>query len=312
MSLAVMSVRIEAPIPGTRYVGIEIPNKERKKISLRNVFESDDFQNIPASMRLPLPLGVQFDGKFLIKGLEEFPHLLVAGGKESGKNTFLHTSIISMCSRRRPEELQLILIDPRHVEFSIYESLPHLLTPPIYDRENSLQILQWAFNEMESRTSNFAKSRVRTLAAFNRKLAKKDRLPEIVIIISELSDLMYNDGNDFEDLIVRLAQKSGPAGIYMMIASQKPSADVVTTLIRSNISARVSFALSSASDSKNFIGVTDAEKLTGLGDMLFRDNESPRVIRLQAPFIAEEKIASFVEYLEENLPRKNENSNFEN
>ena len=232
MSLAVMSVRIEAPIPGTRYVGIEVPNPERKKISLRSVFESDEFQN--SSARLPLPLGAQFDGKFLIKGLEEFSHLLVAGGKDSGKNTFLNTSIISMCSRRRPEELQLILIDPRHVEFSVYEGLPHLLTPPIFNHNDALKALQWAFDEMESRTANFAKSRVGTLTAFNRKLAKKDRLPEIVIVISELADLMYQsggDGNEFEDLIVRLAQKSGAAGIYMIIASQRPSADVVTTLI---------------------------------------------------------------------------------
>jgi len=299
MSLSVMSVRIEAPIPGTRYVGIEIPNPERRKISLRNVFESDEFQD--NSSRLPVPLGVQFDGKFLIKGLEEFPHLLVAGGKDSGKNNFIHTSIISMCSRRKPEELQLILIDPRHVELAVYEGLPHLLTPPVFNHEDALKALLWAFNEMEERTANFAKVRVKTLAAFNRKLAKKDRLPEIVIVISELADLMYqsgNEGSEFEDLIVRLAQKSGPAGIYMIIASQRPSADVVTTLIRSNISARISFSLSSGADSKNIIGITDAEKLTGRGDMLFKDNESPRAVRLQAPFIAEEKISEFVEYLE--------------
>ena len=313
MSLAVMSVRIEAPILGTRYVGIEVPNPERKKISLRSVFESDEFQD--SSARLPVPLGVQFDGKFLIKGLEELSNLLVAGGKDSGKNTFLNTSIISMCSRRRPEELQLILIDPRHVEFAVYEGLPHLLIPPIFNHDDSLKALQWAFDEMESRTANFAKNRVRTLSAYNRKLAKKDRLPEIVIVISELADLMYqsgSDGNEFEDLIVRLAQKSSAAGIYMIIASQRPSADVVTTLIRSNISARAAFALSSPGDSKNIIGITDAEKLTGRGDMLFRDGESPRAIRLQAPFIAEEKISEFVEYLEEHLPRRIENSNFEN
>ena len=313
MSLAVMSVRIEAPIPGTRYIGIEIPNPERKKISLRSVFESDDFQDNHS--RLPVPLGVQFDGNFLIKGLEDFPHLLVAGGKDSGKNNFLNTSIISMCSRRRPEELQLILIDPRHVEFAVYEGLPHLLTPPIFNHGDSLKALQWAFDEMETRTANFAKSRVRTLAAFNRRLTKKDRLPEIVIVISELADLMYqsgNESNEFEDLIVRLAQKSGVAGIYMIIASQRPSPDVITTLIRSNISARVAFSLSSPGDSKNIIGITDAEKLTGRGDLLFRDNESQRVIRLQAPFIAEEKISEFVEYLAGVLPKKIDDSNLEN
>ncbi|MBQ9418784.1 MAG: DNA translocase FtsK, partial [Synergistaceae bacterium] len=301
MSLAVLSVRIEAPIPATHYVGIEIPNPDRKKISLRSVLESDEFQSTTA--RLPLPLGVQFDGRVLVKALENMPHLLIAGGVGSGKNTFLHASILSMCSRRRPDELNLILIDPKHVDFAVYDGLPHLFTPPIFTCDEALKILQWAFNEMETRTANFAKNRVRTLAAYNRKLPKRDRLPEIVIMISELSDLMYQAGNEIEDLLVRLAQKSGVAGIYMMIASRRPSADVVTTLIRSNISARAAFSLSSNAESKNIIGVGDAEKLTGKGDMLFRDSTSQRIFRLQSPFIGEEKVLEFVEYLESTLPK---------
>ena len=298
MSLSAVSVRIEAPIPGTRYVGIEIPNAERKKITLRSVFESAEFQT--GSSRLPIPLGVKFDGKFLIKGLESMPHLLVAGGKDSGKNTFLNTSILSICSQRRPEELALILIDPRHVEFALYNGLPHLLTPPIFTYDEALKALQLVFDEMESRTANFVSARVKTLAAYNRKLPVKERLPEIVIVINELADLMYQAGNEneFEDLIVRLAQKSAVAGIYMIIASQRPSADVVTTLIRSNISARAAFSLSSGTESKNMIGITDAEKLTGKGDMLFKDNETPGIFRVQAPYISGEKVSDFVEYLE--------------
>ncbi|MBQ7196925.1 MAG: DNA translocase FtsK [Synergistaceae bacterium] len=307
MSLAIVSVRIEAPIPGTRYIGIEIPNPDRRRVSLRSVLESEDFQN--DSARLPLALGVQFDGKIFIRGLEEISHLLVAGGKDSGKNTFLNASILELCSRRRPEDLGLILIDPRHVEFAIYEGLPHLITAPIFDYADALQALQWAVEEMESRTSNFASARVRTLAAYNRKLQKKDRLPEIVIVINELADLMYQSGNEIEDLIVRLAQKAGAAGIYMIIATQKPSADVITTLIRSNISARVTFSLESQSDSKNIIGFTDADKLTGQGDMLFKDSESQRLIRLQAPFISDEKVLEFVEYMGATLLPGN-NSNF--
>ena len=309
MSLAVVSVRIEAPIPGTRYVGIEIPNQERKKISLRSVFESEEFKN--NSARLPLPLGVQFDGKILIRALENMPHLLVAGDKSSGKNTFLNTSILSICSVRRPEDLRLILIDPRHVEFALYEGLPHLLTPPVFNYDEAVKALLWAFNEMEKRTANFAKNKVRNLDAYNRKLQKKERLPEIVIFINELSDLMYQSGNEneIEDLIVRLAQKSATAGIYMIIAAQRPSADVITTLIRSNISARAAFALSSQSYSKNIIGITDADKLTGQGDLLFKDSESQRIFRLQAPFINEEKISEFVEYLEGTL-QPIENLNF--
>ncbi len=305
MALSAVSVRLEAPIPGTRYVGIEIPNAERKKITLRSVFESEEFQ--ANSSRLPIPLGIKFDGKFLVKGLESMPHLLVAGGKDSGKNTFLNTSILSICSQRKPDELALILIDPRHVEFALYNGLPHLLTPPIFTYDEALKALQLIFEEMESRTANFVKARVRTLSAYNRKLQKKDRLPEIVIVINELSDLMYQAGNEneneFEDLIVRLAQKSAVAGIYMIIASQKPSADVVTTLIRSNISARAAFSLASGTESKNMIGITDAEKLTGKGDMLFKDSEAPGIFRLQAPYINGEKVSNFVEYLERALKK---------
>ena len=303
MALAVMSVRIEAPIPGTHYVGIEVPNPERKIISLRNILESEEYQNTNA--HLPLPLGAQVDGKYFVQGLEELPHLLIAGNNGSGKNTFINTCILSICSKRKPEELRLILIDPRHVEFAIYEGLPHLLSSPVSNPEQALRAMQWAYNEMETRTENFAKFRVRNLAAYNRKLPKKDRIPEIVIIIDELADLMYTIGNEIEDLIVRLAQKSGAVGIYMMLAAQRPSADVLTSLIRANISARIAFTLSSQNDSKNIIGVTDADKLTGKGDMLFRNTESPQIFRLQAPYISEEKVSEFVEYLGSNLDTMN-------
>ena len=299
MALAVMSVRIEAPIPGTHYVGIEVPNPERKVISLRNILESEEFQS--SNAHLPLPLGVQVDGKYFVQGLDEMPHLLIAGNNGSGKNTFINTCILSMCSKRRPEELRLVLIDPRHVEFAIYDGLPHLLSSPVSNPEQALRAMQWAYSEMETRAESFAKFRVRNLTAYNRKLPKKDRLPEIVIIIDELADLMYSLGNEIEDLIVRLAQKSGSVGIYMMLAAQRPSADVLTSLIRTNIPARVAFTLTSQNDSKNIIGVTDADKLTSKGDMLFRNTETPQIFRLQAPFISEEKVAEFVEYMGSNL-----------
>lgn len=295
MSLEAMSVRIEAPIPGTRYVGIEVPNPERKILHLRNILESEIFQNSTA--RLPLPLGIQTDGKFFVQGLEEMPHMLIAGGRGGGKNNFLNVCILSLCSKRKPEELQLVLIDPRHVDFSIYENLPHVISAPIASYDDTLQALQWAYDEVEKRTENFARTHTRTLAAYNRKLPKKDRLPEIVIIISELSDLMYNAGNELEDQIVRLAQKSGLTGIHMLLASQRPSPDVVTTLIRSNIPARAAFSLSSAADSKNIIGTSDAEKLTGKGDMLFKNATGQQLFRLQTPYIEEEKILDFVEYM---------------
>ena len=299
MSLAVMSVRVEAPIPGTHYVGIEIPNEERKFIPLRNILESQEYKNSEVS--LPLPLGVLVDGKIFVNGLEEMPHLLISGDSGSGKNTFINSCILSMASKRTPEELKFILIDPRHIDFAVYNGLPHLLSSPLSSFESALKALQWACDEMEKRTEIFVEERVRNLAAYNKKVRKKNQLPEIVIIINELSDLMYSSGNEFEDLIVRLAQKAGAAGIYMILSARRPSADVITTLIRSNIPARISFTLTAQTDSKNIMGILDADKLTGKGDMLFRSPATPQIFRLQTPFISEEKVSEFVEYMANNL-----------
>lgn len=297
MALAVTSVRIEAPILGTHYVGIEVPASDRKIIPLRNIFESEEFAQSPA--RLPLPLGMQIDGRILVQGLEELPHILIAGENGSGKSMFVNSCILSMCSVRRPEELRLILIDPGHVEFAVYDGLPHLLSAPVNDAEGALKALEWAYKEMEERTSNFARSKVRNLAAYNRKLPKEKRLPEIVIVIEELAELIYSE--DIEGLIVRLAQKAGASGIYMMLSTQRPSPDVVTTLVKSNIPARAAFTLSSQTDSKNMINISDASKLTGKGDMLFRNTNTPQPVRLQTAYIDEERIADFVDYMSNNL-----------
>ena len=299
MSLAVMSVRIEAPILGTHYVGIEIPAAERKIIALRNIVDSSEFQNSAA--RLPIPLGTQIDGKISVAGLEDMPHILIAGAKGSGRSMFVNSCILSMCSRRRPEELKLILIDPKHVDFAVYDGLPHLLASPVYEPEKALNALKWAYSEMEKRTADFASLRVRNLASFNRKQNKKDRLPEIVIVINELSDIVYSAGSDIEGMIMRLAQKSGASGIYMMIASQRPSPDVFTTMIKSNIPARAVFSITSDAESRNIIGTSDAMRLTGRGDMLFRNTGNPQPVRLQAPYVSEDKISDFVEYMMSNL-----------
>ena len=294
MSLAVMSVRIEAPIPGTRYVGIEVPREDRKIIALRNIIESSEYRTSPA--RLPIPLGVSVDGKISVKGLEDMPHILIAGNTNSGRSMFVHSCIMSLCARRTPEELRLILIDPRHVEFAVYDGLPHLVAPPVYEPDPAMKALMWAYDEMEKRTAAFASSRVRNLAAFNRK-QKDNPLPEIVIVINEMSDLVYGVGTEIEGVIMRLAQKSGAAGIYMMLAAQRPSPDVFTTMIKSNIPARAAFTLSSEADSKNIIGSNDALRLTGKGDMLFRNAGSQYPERYQAPYVSEEKISGFTEYM---------------
>ena len=295
MSLAVMAVRIEAPILGTRYVGIEVPRSDRKTIALRNIIESDEY--ISSSARLPLPLGVKVDGKISIAGLEEMPHILIAGNTGSGRSMFVNACIMSMCYRRRPEDLRLILIDPRHVEFAVYDGLPHLIAPPVYEPDSAVKALTWAYDEMEKRTAAFASSRVRNLASFNRKQKNDKRLPEIVIVINELADLVYSAGPEIEGIIMRLAQKSGASGIYMILAAQRPSPDVFTTMIKSNIPARAAFTLSAEAESKNIIGNNDAMRLTGKGDMLFRNTGSPHPIRFQAPYINEDKISDFTEYM---------------
>lgn len=299
MELEVISVRIEAPIPGTHYVGVEVPNLERRLITLRSLIESPEFTGSTA--RLPLPLGVQIDGKIIIQGLEDMPHLIIAGNKGSGKSTFINSCILSMCSRRTPDELKMILIDPRHVDFALYDGLPHLLASPVSDSGTALKALSWACSEMDARTSEFARLKVRNLAGYNRKLPKNKRLPEIVIVIDEIADLTYSAGSEIESYIVRLAQKSGPAGIYMMIASQRPSQDVITSLMKANISSRAVFMLTSQGDSRNISGSTDPGRLTGKGDMLFMNGGSTRIARLQAPYISDDKVSEFVDYMSSNL-----------
>lgn len=295
MSLAVMSVRIEAPILGTRYVGIEVPCTERKVIPLRNIVESDEFKS--GNARLPLPLGVQVDGKISVTGLEELQHILIAGSTGSGRSMFVNSCILSMCSRRKPDELRLILIDPRHVEFAVYDGLPHLLAVPVSEPEAAVKALTWAYDEMEKRTNSFAAARVRNIQSFNRKQKQTAKLPEIVIVINELADLVYGAGNELEAIIMRLAQKSGASGIYMMLSSQRPSPDVFTTMVKSNIPARAVFSVSTDAESKNMIGNSDAVRLTGKGDMLFRNTGTPQPVRYQTPFVSEDKISEFVEYM---------------
>ena len=299
LDLAVMPVRIEAPILGTHYVGVEVPVSERKIVSLRSLIESGEFINTTA--RLPLPLGVKTGGRILVKGLEEMPHILAAGAEGSGRRTFVNSCILSLCGAKTPKELKLLLIDPGHVEFSAYEGLPHLLAAPVTGLQTARKALEWACEEMDRRTADFAQEKAKNIEAYNRKVPKNKRIPEIVIVIRELSDLLYSAGNDFADLIVKLARKSGSAGIYMILAAQKPSVDVLPPLVKSVIPARAAFKIDSATDSKNVIDTSDAVKLTGKGDMLFVSTGSPVPTRLQTPYITDERIADFVEYMAANL-----------
>ena len=295
MALAVVSVRVEAPILGQHYVGIEIPNPRRKGIALRSVMESEDFQQ--GEFLLPLPMGMRVDSRYLVCGLEDMPHLLVAGTTGSGKSVFVNGCILGMCLRRPPEELRLILVDPKHVEFAIYEGLPHLLARPVSDPRKAIAALSWAVQEMERRTECFARARVRNLASYNDKVLPKDRFPNIVVVVDELADLMYTAGKEVEGLIARLAQKARAAGIHLILATQRPSVDVITGLIKANVPARVAFAVPSQTDSRTIIDAAGADKLLGKGDMLFFSTRYPRPLRLQAPFITEERTLDFVEYM---------------
>lgn len=295
MALAVVSVRVEAPILGQHYVGIEIPNPRRKGITLRSIMDSGEFQESDA--RLPLPMGVRVDSQHLVCGLEDMPHLLVAGTTGSGKSVFTNTCILGMCSQRSPEELKLILVDPKHVEFAIYEGLPHLLARPVSDPKKAIAALSWAVQEMETRSEAFARAKVRNLASYNEKALPKSRFPHIVVVVDELADLMYTAGKEVEGLIARLAQKARAAGIHLILATQRPSVDVITGLIKANVPARVAFAVPSQTDSRTIIDMGGAEKLLGKGDMLFYSTRYPRPLRLQASFITEERTLEFVEYM---------------
>lgn len=295
LALAVPSLRIEAPIPGKPYVGIEIPNPKRRGIPLRTVIASDAYEN--TDVALPLPFGVAVNGDSVIVGLEELPHMLVAGTTGSGKSVFVNSCIVGLCSKRTPSELRMILVDPKRVEMSVYDKLPHLLTPPVTDAKKAVHVLGWALREMESRYTAFARARVRNIEGYNEKILPKDRLPYIVIVVDELADLMMTSPKEVEEFICRLAQMARATGIHLLLATQRPSVNVVTGLIKANIPARVAFTLPSNADSRTIIDCAGAEKLLGKGDMLFLSTRYPKPVRVQAPWIAEDDLNNWLDYL---------------
>lgn len=297
LAMAVPSIRIEAPVPGTSYVGIEIPNPHRRGIPLRTLIEDPAYKR--TDYELPLPFGVTVNGDAKVEGLEGLPHLLVAGTTGSGKSVFINSCIVGLCSHCTPDELRLILVDPKRVEFAVYDNLPHLLTPPVASPKKAVHTLAWAVREMEARFNDFENAKVRNLAAFNAKpgLLPKDRKPHIVVIVDELADLMMTASKEVEDYIVRLAQKARAAGIHLILATQRPSVNVITGLIKANIPARVAFSVASGVDSRTIIDTVGAEKLLGKGDMLFLSTRNPKAIRIQAPWIADEILEDWLNYL---------------
>ncbi len=297
------SIRIEAPIPGKNAVGIEVPNRMVMGVSLREMIESPDYQQRINPMSFVL--GKDINGSVQFCNLDKMPHLLVAGSTGSGKSVCLNTMLISMIYKSSPEDLRLILIDPKTVEFSTYARLPHLLTPEIITtKDQTINALNWAIKEMEARYGLLQRNQVVNIKEYNNldivKNGEVQKLPYIVIVIDELGDLMIEAKREMEERIMKLAQKSRAAGIHLVIATQRPSVDVITGTIKANLPSRIAFALTNFADSKTVLDMGGAEKLLGKGDMLFKPNDLPEPRRVQGAFISSKEVASVVKFIKEN------------
>ena len=301
LALAASDVRIEAPVPGKSVVGVEVPSKEPSVVYIQEVLASKEFQSHPS--KVAMALGKDIAGKTVVADLAKLPHLLVAGATGSGKSICLNTMIASFLYKSSPEEVQLLMIDPKRVELAVYNGIPHLVSPVVTDPKKAATALRWAVREMERRYEQFADAGARNIEAYNEWMAEnKERygegelLPYIVIIIDELADLMLVAAADVEDSICRLAQMARAAGMYLIIATQRPSVDVITGLIKANIPSRIAFAVSSQVDSRTILDMAGAERLLGKGDMLYFPAGAPKATRAQGAFIQERDIARLVEF----------------
>lgn len=296
LALASHPIRIEAPIPGKSLVGIEVPNKVRARVGLREMIESQEFQN---SQPLTIILGKDVSGNPVFGDLAKMPHLLVAGSTGSGKTVQLNSLILSLIYKNSPEFLRFILIDPKRVEFSAYSGLPHLLSPVIFDAGQTINALKWLIGEMERRFDVLSEAKARDINSFNIKTAKEEHLPYIVLLIDELADLMAARGREVEAGIVRLAQMARAVGIHLVVATQRPSVEVITGLIKANITSRITFQVASQVDSRTVLDTSGAEKLLGLGDLLYLSPELGKPRRIQSAFVSEKEVKKVVSYLRE-------------
>lgn len=306
LNLAAADIRIEAPIPGKAAVGIEIPNKESSGVLFRELLESDEFKNHPS--KLAYTVGKDLTGKIVVSDIAKMPHLLVAGATGSGKSVFINTLIMSIIYKAKPDEVKMIMIDPKVVELSVYNGIPHLFIPVVTDPKKAAGALNWAVAEMTDRYNKFAEYGVRNLKGYNDKIEtikdiqdenKPEKMPQIVIIVDELADLMMVASGEVEDAIVRLTQLARAAGIHLVIATQRPSVDVITGLIKANMPSRVALAVSSGVDSRTILDMNGAEKLLGNGDMLFYPSNYKQPARVQGAYISDDEIASIVDFLKE-------------
>ncbi len=302
LNLAVADLRIEAPIPGKAAVGIEVPNKENTAVMLRDLLESKEFKS--SASPITFAVGKDIAGKVVVADIAKMPHLLVAGATGSGKSVCINTLIMSIIYKSDPDSVKLILVDPKVVELSVYNGIPHLMIPVVTDPKKAAGALNWAVAEMEKRYKLFAEYNVRDLKGFNAKVEKgetsgeiKKKLPQIVIIIDELADLMMVAPGEVEGAICRLAQLARAAGLHLVVATQRPSVNVITGLIKANMPSRIAFSVTSGVDSRTIIDMNGAEKLLGKGDMLFYPSGYPKPVRVQGSFVSDKEVQDVVDYL---------------
>ena len=307
LNLAAADIRIEAPIPGKPAVGIEVPNKESQPVFFRDLLESDNFQKFPSN--IAFAVGKDISGQVVVADIAKMPHLLIAGATGSGKSVCINTLIMSILYKAKPDDVKLIMVDPKQVELSIYNGIPHMLIPVVTDPKKAAGALNWAVLEMTNRYQLFAQYNVRNLQGYNEKVkavtgseeGNEDlkKLPQIVIIVDELADLMMVAHGEVEDAIVRLSQLARAAGIHLVIATQRPSVDVITGLIKANVPSRIAMTVSSGVDSRTILDMNGAEKLLGKGDMLFYPTGYPKPVRVQGAFLSDDEIADVVDFLKE-------------
>lgn len=297
MALAAKDIRIEAPIPGTSLVGIEVPNVTSTKVNLRSIIDAPSFKNSESKLNVAMGFGI--NNEPLLMDIAKTPHALIAGATGSGKSVCINSILMSLLYKNHPEELRLLLIDPKMVELAPYNDLPHLVAPVITDVKAATQSLKWAVEEMERRYKVFAKYHVRNITAYNKKATYDDRMPKIVIVIDELADLMMMAPQEVEQSIARIAQKARACGIHMLVATQRPSVNVITGLIKANIPTRIAFMVSSSVDSRTILDSGGAERLLGYGDMLYLGSGMNKPIRVQGTFVSDDEIDDVVDFIKQ-------------
>lgn len=300
LSLATSGIRILAPIPGKSHVGIEVPNDSKEIVGFKEIISTKNFAN--SKSKIPFAMGKSIAGDPVVSGIEKMPHLLVSGATGSGKSVCINTIIMSILYKHSPDDVRLLMIDPKVVELSVYNGIPHLIMPVITDPKKASSSLFWAISEMEKRYKAFQKYHVRDIEGY-KKAAQTDEsmenLPYIVVIIDELADLMMTAASEVEDYIMRLAQKSRACGIHLVIATQRPTVDVITGTIKANIPSRISFAVTSQTDSRTILDTAGAEKLLGKGDMLYAPSDSMKPLRIQGAFVSDKEVLSVVDYIKQ-------------